>query len=190
MGKYKLIERKANPLDKTSTAKKFYACPKTEKALPTRTFAKNASVGMALTPSEMEAALEQFGTKALEYLLIGHSVEIPGIGTLRITFKSEGANTPMEFNASSMIKSPRILFTAKPEVREAIRTSISYELAGIKADGREYKDMKEYKEAKGITTPSSGGSAGGGQQTTDNGQQTGGGGDNGGGDNNTPGGDE
>ena len=146
---------------------KFYAKPVTERPLSTAQFAKNASVGMALTPKEMEAAIEQFSQYAMQVMLMGRSVEIPGIGTLRISFKSEGADAPELFNARTMIKNPRILFTAKPDVRANIINNISYENAGVRAGGKDYPSIKDYTDAKGGGGSSQGGSSGGGGNNND-----------------------
>lgn len=160
MGKYKLVERKANPLNKQDTTTKFYAKPMTDRALSTTQFAKAASQGMALTAKEMEAALDQFGQYALQILLMGRAVEVPGIGSLRISFKSAGADTPEEFNARTMISSPRILFTPKPEVRAAIVNGMTYENAGVRAGGKDYVSVKAYRAAAGGGS-NTGGSTGG-----------------------------
>ena len=53
-------------------------------------------------------------------------------------------------------KSPRIVLTLKPEVREALRTGIFYELAGIQQGKTFYKDLKAYKDANGQGTPTGG----------------------------------
>ena len=81
-----------------------------------------------------------------------------------------------------MIKSPRILFTPKPEVREALRTGLFFELVGIQTSDAFYKTMKDYRDGNGTPATSSGTTTPGG----DNGGTTPGG--NGGG--TTPGGDD
>ncbi len=181
MAKFKLVEMKANPLDKNDTRKKYYAKPQTERALSPYAFSKLASVGMTVAAKEMEAGLVQFGEKALEYIVLGRSVEIPGIGTLHLTFRSEGVDSPTEFNAASMIKSPRIIFTPKPEVREALRTGLFFELAGIQQGKTFYKTLKDFKEGNGTTISGNGGTTSGNDSGTTPG------GDNGG---NTPGGND
>lgn len=163
MAKFKLIERSSNPRDKAA-AKKFYASPVTERALDARQFAKLATTDAALSSGEMTAALELFGKTALQQLLQGHSVEIPNIGTLRISFSSKGADTVEEFNARTMISGARILFRPKPEVRRAIQDGMYYENAGVRAGGQDYVSLAAYKRAAGTgsgggstTTPGTGG---------------------------------
>lgn len=166
MAKIKIVEKRSEPGKTGSTKTLFYATPVTDRALDARTFAKLATTDAAISPGEMTAALELFGKTALQQLLQGHSVDIPAIGTLRISFSSKGSETVEDFNPRSMISNPRILFRPKPEVREAIRSGMYYETVGVRAGGVDYASLKAYKAARAgsgdTTSPSAPPSAGGG----------------------------
>ena len=149
MANYKLIQRKLKELGKDETTKKFYAIPVTERPLTVPQFAKIATTDSALSPGEMLAALELFGQTALQQLLQGHSVEVPGIGSLRISFSSKGVDNPDDFKPRTMISNPRIIFRPKPEVKNAIKEGMYYENAGVRADGVDYSSIAAYKKAKG-----------------------------------------
>lgn len=159
MAKYKLVERRSNAMVKNDPTKKFYAAPVTERAMPVAQFARLATTDSALSSGEMLAALEFFGQTAMQQLLQGHSVEIPGIGTLRISFSSKGVDKPEQFNARTMISNARILFRPKAEVRNAIREGMYYENAGVRADGVDYASIAAYKKAKGEGSTGKPGSA-------------------------------
>ncbi|MDR2927060.1 MAG: hypothetical protein LBV41_02475 [Cytophagaceae bacterium] len=60
-----------------------------------------------------------------KYLLMGKSVSLGELGTLRITFSSAGVATAEEFVAGK-IKGVRVLFTPSPVLRKAI-TDIKFE---------------------------------------------------------------
>ena len=184
MLQYKLVEKNSTPGVKNSTAKKFYASPKTNRPLGVRAFAKLATADASISVGDMENALDLFGRTALQQLLQGHSVEIPDIGTLRLSFRSEGVAQPEDFRAQSMISNPRIIFTPKPEIRDAIRTGIGYELAGVRAGGHDYTSIAEYRSQTGTASPnpSQGGGNGGNSGTGGTGDNGGDGGDDGGGD--------
>lgn len=171
MVQYKLVEKNSTPGVKNSTAKKFYATPKTGRALGVRAFAKLATADASISVGDMENSLDLFGRTALQQLLQGHSVEIPDIGTLRITFRSAGVTQPEDFRSQSMISNPRIVFTPKPEIRAAITNGIGYELAGVRAGGHDYTSVAEYRKLSGTAPAPSGG-----------GETPSGGGDNPGGD--------
>ena len=149
MANYRLIQRRINVLAQDKIKEKFYAIPVTERALSAQQFAKLATTDSALSSGEMLAALEFFGQTAMQQLLQGHSVEIPGIGTLRISFSSKGVDKPEQFNARTMISNARILFRPKAEMRNAIREGMYYENAGVRADGVDYASIAAYKKAKG-----------------------------------------
>ena len=158
MLQYKLVEKNSTPGVKNSTAKKFYASPKTNRPLGVRAFAKLATADASISVGDMENALDLFGRTALQQLLQGHSVEIPDIGTLRLSFRSEGVAQPEDFRAQTMISNPRIIFTPKPEIRASIRTGIGYELAGVRAGGHDYTSIAEYRSLSGTApTPGTGG---------------------------------
>ena len=158
MLQYKLVEKNSTPGVKNSTAKKFYASPKTNRPLGVRAFAKLATADASISVGDMENALDLFGRTALQQLLQGHSVEIPDIGTLRLSFRSEGVAQPEDFRAQTMISNPRIIFTPKPEIRASIRTGLSYELAGVRAGGHDYTSIAEYRSLSGTApTPGTGG---------------------------------
>ncbi len=182
MLKYRLVEKSSTPGVKNSQSKKFYASPKTDRALGVRTFAKLATADASISVGDMENALDLFGRTALQQLLQGHSVEIPDIGSLRITFRSEGVAQPEDFRAQKMISKPRIVFTPKPEVRASLTTGISYELDGVRAGGHDYTSVAEYRKLSGTApAPSSGGTTP--TPDPDNGGGNGGGDNSGNGDN-------
>jgi predicted histone-like DNA-binding protein len=54
-----------------------------------------------------------------KYLLMGRSVLLGELGTLRISFSSEGVETADEFNVGK-ISGVRALFTPSPELRKSI----------------------------------------------------------------------
>ena len=157
MGNYKLIQR-ANPLKKDAP-KKWYASPLTNKPLELKAMTRVATENTTTAPIEMEASMEHFVNHTQKQLLQGHTVNVPGFGSFRITFKSEGVENINDFNAGQMIKSPRILFTPAKELRETIKSQMKFENGGVLQDGISYSSMADYRKAKGIT---GGGSTGGG----------------------------
>lgn len=157
MGNYKLIQR-ANPLKKDAP-KKWYASPLTNKPLELKAMTRVATENTTTAPIEMEASMEHFVNHTQKQLLQGHTVNVPGFGSFRITFKSEGVENINDFNAGQMIKSPRILFTPAKELRETIKNQMKFENGGVLQDGISYASMADYRKAIGIT---GGGSTGGG----------------------------
>ena len=156
MYKYKLVQ-KINPQDKNAP-KKWYAIPVSEVSQSVKAMTRAATENTTTAPIEMEAALDLLGRHARQQLQQGHTVRVGDLGTLSVTFKSEGAVDIAQFNAGAMIKNPRIIFTPSKEFRESVLQGIQFQNGGVLEDGVSYATMADYKKAKGIV---SGGNSGG-----------------------------
>ena len=140
MQKFNLVQKR-NPA-KPDAPKKWYAVPQTREAQSIKAMTRSATENTSTAPIEMEAALDLLGKYATEQLLQGHTVKVGDLGTLRITFKSDGVENINDFNAGVMIKEPRILFTPSKEFRQNIIQQLKYQnpvvaaLKAVKAKGR------------------------------------------------------
>lgn len=159
MYKYKLMQ-KINPMDKTA-AKKWYAVAIGNDAQDVKTMTRAATDNTTTAPIEMEASLDLLGKYAMKQLLQGHIVKVGDLGTLRISFKSEGVEDITKFNAGTMIKEPRILFTPSKTLREGVIKSLQFQNGGVLEEGVSYATLADYKVAKGITTGGGGSGSGG-----------------------------
>lgn len=97
---------------------------------------------------ELETAIDLLGSYAIEQLLAGHTIRIGNLGTLRITFKSEGVENIDDFSTSSMIKEVRVIFTPSKEFREAVTNNIVFGNAGVLEDDINYASLADYRRAK------------------------------------------
>lgn len=157
--------QKINPQDK-SAKKKWYAVAIGNDSQDVKTMTRAATENTTTAPIEMEASLDLLGKYAMQQLLQGHIVKVGDLGTLRISFKSEGVEDITQFNAGSMIKEPRIIFTPSKTLREGVIQNLKFQNGGVLEDGVSYASLTDYKVAKGITTgggsdSGSGGSGGG-----------------------------
>ena len=161
MYKYKLV-KKINPQDKAAP-KKWYAIPISEVPQTVKAMTRAATENTTTAPIEMEAALELLGRHARQQLQQGHTVRVGDLGTIRVSFKSDGVEDITDFNAGAMIKNPRIIFTPSKEFRESV----------VLDEGISYASLSDYKKAKGITSggsDDSGGSSIGGGGTGEDGE--------------------
>lgn len=161
MYKYKMI-LKSNPQDKTKP-RKWYATSIGEKAQSTKSMTRAATENTTTAPIEMEASLELLGKYAVQQLQQGHIVKLGELGTLRVSFKSEGVEDINDFNASTMITNPRVVFTPSREFREQVTNGLKFQNAGVLDNGISYATLADYRLAKGITT---GTNPGGGSEGT------------------------
>ncbi len=117
MIKYKLVERR-NP-SKPEATKKLYATPvlsgkKTLKAISVDIVEKSS-----LTRGDVNSTLDNLVDQIPKYLLDGNSVNLGDLGTLRLSFSSEGVESAEEFNAS-MIKNVKIIFTPGKDLKKKL----------------------------------------------------------------------
>ena len=147
MYKFKLI-KKINPQDK-SAPKKWYAVPISESPQSFKETARRATQNTTTGAMELETAVDLLGSYAVEQLQAGHTIRIGNLGTLRITFKSEGVENINDFNASSMIKEPRVIFTPSKEFREAVINNLVFGNGGVLEDDINYASLADYRRAKG-----------------------------------------
>ncbi len=147
MYKFKLI-KKINPQDK-SAPKKWYAVPISESPQSFKETARRATQNTTTGAMELETAIDLLGSYAVEQLQAGHTIRIGNLGTLRITFKSEGVENINDFNASSMIKEPRVIFTPSKEFRDAVINNLVFGNGGVLEDDINYASLADYRRAKG-----------------------------------------
>ena len=153
MAKYKLI-KKVNP-QKRQEPGKWYATPKSETPLSGKAMTHAATANTTTAPIEMEAALELLAKFVPQQLQQGHTVKIPGLGTFRLTFKSDGVEDINSFRANCMIKNARIVFTLSKELRESVLSGLSFEDGGVLENDISYASLADYRMAKGA--PAGGG---------------------------------
>lgn len=160
MAKYKLVKR-GKPSD-PSVPKKWYATPISEKAQTTKATTRAATQNTSTAPTEMEGACYLLRKYSEQQLLQGHIATIPYFGTLRVSFGSLGVDDISTYNAGTMIKNPRIVFTPSKDFREAVINNLTFENAGVIAEGITYGSVSNYLTATGGTTEDSGNTDSGG----------------------------
>ena len=129
MAKYKLI-KKVNPQKRQELGKWLPSDPKRETPLSGKAMTCAATANTTTAPIEMEASLELLAKFVPQQLQQGHTVKIPGLGTFRLTFKSDGVEDINSFRANSMIKNVRIVFTPSKELRESVLSGLTFEDGG------------------------------------------------------------
>lgn len=148
MYRFKLV-KKYNPQQKDAP-KKWYANPAPDVPQSVKAMTRAATENTTTAPIEMEAALELLGKYARHQLQQGHSIRIGELGTLRVSFKSEGVEDIKDFNPSTMIKNPRLIFTPSKEFKDSVLQGIQFANGGVVDDGISYASLADYKKAKGL----------------------------------------
>ncbi|MCD8310064.1 MAG: hypothetical protein LUB83_02440 [Prevotellaceae bacterium] len=151
--KYKLI-KKRNP-QQADSSWKWYATPLTGSAQSVRTMSKQATANTTLSPMELETAINLFGEYAVQQLQAGNSIRVGDLGTLRITFKSDGVENIDDFKANAMIKNVRVIFTPSQAFRENVLQSLNFTNGGVLDEGINFASLSAYRIAKGYAAGNS-----------------------------------
>jgi predicted histone-like DNA-binding protein len=122
--KYKMIER-ANPQDRTKV--KWYAAPVNEGKITQRDLAQDIVGLSSLSRGDILSVIENVIDTMPKYLMMGKSVNLGELGTLHISFSSDGVDKVEDFN-TDMINGVRILFTPGVLLKNSIE-HLSFEVA-------------------------------------------------------------
>jgi predicted histone-like DNA-binding protein len=114
--KYKAIQR-ANPQDRKQS--KWYASPVNEGKIAITELAKEIVEISSLARGDVSNVIESLIDVVPKYLLMGKSVNLGELGTLRVSFGSEGVNTEAEVGASK-ISGVKIVFTPGIELKKRL----------------------------------------------------------------------
>lgn len=140
--KYKLVQRK-NP-QAPEEPKKWYATPNSSRPLSEREMVKEATKNTTVAPGEFRTAMELLTDFIPSELRQGHTVKVPGLGTFRLMFGSQGAEKVEDFNANEMIRNLRIVFTPEAEFREKVLLHLDFEDGGVMDNGVTYATRSDY----------------------------------------------
>ena len=187
-----IAQRRVLKIGKNPGVKKFVMRPDLYIPIQEKKVFKEASIRSGISIGAMKAAWDAAGEVIKAWATEGHSVPLPGLGTMRFGVRSTAVEE-LEDVKANLITTRRIVFTPSVEVKEELQNT-SIQITCLDEDGTILKRVNSADDGEvedpenGQQTTDNGQQSGGnGQQTTDNGQQSGGG-DNGG--DNVPGGDE
>jgi predicted histone-like DNA-binding protein len=116
--KYKLIER-ANPQDRTTS--KLYASPVNSGRITKADLAKEIVNLSALSRGDVSSVIQNLLDIMPKYLLMGKSVNLGELGTLRVSFGSKGVENEKDFN-TSMVKGVKLVFTPGADLKKQLET--------------------------------------------------------------------
>lgn len=160
MPKYKLVLKK-NPLRRDDPPK-WYGIPMTGAAQSTKVMTRAATENTTTAPVEMESSIELFGRYAVRQLHDGNAVRVGDLGTLRVTFKSEGVADINDYNPNTMLKEARVIFTPSKYFREQVLQNLQFTNGGVLENDISYASLADYRRAKGLPSGGTGGTGEGG----------------------------
>ena len=172
--KFKLTKKRTKVNDPQS-ATLWHATPSTTNRLTTRAVCKVITRNTTTAPTEAESTFNLVCDGIVHELQQGSSVQLGELGWMRLSFGSEGVEEVTEFDAATMIKNIKIVFTPSRELMAEIRKGLEFENAGVVEDGFTFATTKAYLEYKETgKLPVAGGSEGGSTEPEEPGGQGGG----------------
>ena len=145
-----ILQKKINP-QKKSDPKKWYAVPVSGEPLDDDAMTRTASAETTYSDVELDGSSKLISRHVLRQLLNGQRSHVPGLGTFRITFGSEGVEDINDFKPS-MIRNPRVTFLIDSDLRDDLLKELTFTNAGVRDEGIYYGDLESYRKAKGIGT--------------------------------------
>ena len=181
--KVKAVERLLK-FDKESAGKYRYVMkPEMYSSLAQAKVIREAALRSGVSQGVMKACWDAAGEVIKAWATEGHSVALPGLGTMRFGLRSKAVESVNDVK-TSLISNRRIIYTPSVELKEELATT-SIQITCYDKDGNIVKrvtstagEVEDTEDEGNGTTGNGGGDNGGG-----NGTITPGGGDNGGGDN-------
>lgn len=144
--KYKLV-RKVNP---TKKKKQWYAIPQYVLRQAGDMTLKRVAHNTTFSTSELNCALGLLGEYIPYALADGRTVKIPGVGSLRLSFRSTGVDDIRDFNSRTMIGGLHIVFTPEAEAMRIIRREAQITLGSVKDERGRYPTIAAYLKANGL----------------------------------------
>lgn len=155
MAKFKLTKKK-NPIKKDESGK-WYAIPSVVNRLDTRAVCKVVTRNTTTAPTELESSFNLVCDGIPHELQQGNSVRLGSLGSLRLSFGSIGVDDITKFNAATMVKNIKVIFTPSKELMSAIKDGLTFENSGVVEDSFTYPSLKAYQDYKIAVRPGSSG---------------------------------
>ena len=190
--KVKAVERLLK-FDKESAGKYRYVMkPEMYSSLSQAKVIKEAALRSGVSQGVMKACWDAAGEVIKAWATEGHSVALPGLGSMRFGLRSKAVENVNDVK-TSLISSRRIIFTPSVDLKDELQnTTIQItcydrngeEVKRVTSTSGEVEDPENGEENQNGGQNQNQGGNGGGTGTINQGGENGGSGDNGGGDDN------
>ena len=122
----------------------WHAIPVVASRLDARTVCRAAMRNTTIAPAEAELVLSLLCDGIVHELQLGNSVQLGSLGWMRLSFSSEGVTDVSRFDAASMMKNVKLVFTPSKELLEDIKDGLAFENAGVVSGGFTFPDAKSF----------------------------------------------
>ena len=128
-----IAQRRVLKIGKNPGSKKFVMRPELYTPIKEKKVFKEASVRSGISVGAMKAAWDAAGEVIKAWATEGHSVPLPGLGTMRFSVRSKAVEE-LEDVKTSLITTRRIVFTPSVDVKEELADT-SIQITCLDEDG-------------------------------------------------------
>ena len=155
--------RKVKNPQKKDDQGKWYGAPVSTNRMNSHEVCRSVTHNTTIAPAELETCFNLVCDGVPDLLKQGNSVQLGNLGYLRLSQGSLGVENIEDFN-TSMIKDIRVIFTPSKELMNAIKDGLTFENAGVTANGFTFASVQDYKNYEVTKREEGGGSSGGGDR--------------------------
>ena len=170
-----IAQRRVLKIGKNPGVKKFVMRPDLYIPMAEKKVFSEAATHSGISAGIIKAAWDAAGDVIRTWATEGHSVPVPGLGTMRFGVRSKAVEE-LEDVKTNLITTRRIIFTPSVDVKDELKNT-SIQITCIDEEGNVLKrvtsgDSGDIEDTENTNAPSGGGNTGG-----NNGGNNGGGGD-------------
>jgi len=158
--------------------------PEQYSSLTQKKVIKEAALRSGVSQGVMQACWDAAGEVIKAWATEGHSVALPGLGTMRFGLRSKSVEK-VEDVKSNLITTRRIIFTPDVDLKDELKNT-AVQITCFDRDGKEVKRVLSSDDAEVEDNETNAPSTGGGGNTGGNNEGNNGGNNGGGGDEETP----
>ena len=169
-----IAQRRVLKIGKNPGAKKFVMRPELYTSLTEKKVFAEAATHSGISSGVIKAAWDAAGEVIRTWATEGHSVPLPGLGTMRFGVRSKAVED-LEDVKTGLITTRRIVFTPSVDVKDELK-STSIQITCLDEDGNVLKrvtsgdsgDIEDPENGSGSTDSGSGSNSGGNTDDGDN----------------------
>ena len=128
----------------------YYALPKTQQRVTTETLIERIVRETSLSEGDVRNALVSLSNVVCDAVKQGMSVDLAELGSLRVIVSSKMMDSPEEVTVAKALNTPKISFTPKQKMRDAVRSvSLSIDRPATKGGTTEPEPGGDDDEGEG-----------------------------------------
>lgn len=127
MLKYRLIQRKDMSKDASEDAKLYYPQLVNNGKVAFEALCEEVAEQSSLTSGDIKNCMDRLINCLVRHLQEGRTVDCGDMGSFRITIRSAGSINKDDYDATTMMRDPKVVYHPGKKLRDMRSTSVKYE---------------------------------------------------------------